>query len=82
MRWLDGITDSVDVNSGKLREIVRDREAGCPWGCKELDTTWQLDNNFVIADQFNLQPSPLPGRDRKFQPYKQKVGSPGNQLHP
>ena len=27
MRWLDSITDSVDMNLGKLREIVRDREA-------------------------------------------------------
>ena len=27
MSWLDGITDSVDVNLGKLREIVREREA-------------------------------------------------------
>ena len=27
MRWLDGIIDSLDMNIGKLREIVRDREA-------------------------------------------------------
>ena len=27
MRWLDGFTDTIDMNMGKLQEIVKDREA-------------------------------------------------------
>ena len=47
IRWLDGITNAMDINLGKLREMVRDREAlACynPWGHKELDMTWPLNN--------------------------------------
>ena len=29
VRWLDGITDAMDMNLGKPREMVRDREAWC-----------------------------------------------------
>ena len=48
MRWLDGITDSMNMNLSKFWEIVRDREAwhACsPWGHKESDTTYQLNNS-------------------------------------
>ena len=39
IRWLDGITDSMDMNLSKLWEIVEDRGLVCssPWGCKELE---------------------------------------------
>ena len=45
MRWLYGITDAMDMNLGKLWEMLRDREAWCSWGCKESDMIGQLKNN-------------------------------------
>ena len=46
MRWLDGITDAMNMNLGKFQAMVMDREAylACCslWGHKESDTTEQI----------------------------------------
>ena len=45
VRWLDPITDAMNMNLGKLLEIVTDLACCSPWGHKELDRTEQLNTD-------------------------------------
>ena len=48
MRWLDGITDSMDMSLSKLWEMVKDRDACYAAVHGVTDSTEQLNNNIIM----------------------------------
>ena len=53
MRWLDGITDSMDMSLSKLGDSEGQKILACCslWGCKELDMTQQLNNIKYVSER-------------------------------
>ena len=54
MKWLDGITDSIDLSLSKHQKTEGQGSLACchTWGCKELDMTERLNNKEILVNSY------------------------------
>ena len=74
MRWLDGITDSMDMSLSDLRELVMDREAWCA-AIHGVAKSWTRLTNWIVIQWTVAHQAPLPMEFFR-QPYWSRVSFP------
>lgn len=55
MRWLDGITGSMDMSQSKLRVVLKNAVHSCVWSSRKSGTAEQMNNTALSGDQMQSE---------------------------